>query len=165
MGIPRLAVILTAVGCISGCVSAYVPPASGDVAQITFNRYQDSTTAVQIYDVAQTCTSRHGVALLRSDSKKSIAVRAGAPVSVTMSVDHAVIPLPVGFIVRGCNPTITFTPEKDATYVANMVADGNACAIKLTRAEAGQAPTDVPEDAIEVRRWKRGFDEGSSFCD
>ncbi|WP_206957508.1 hypothetical protein [Trinickia acidisoli] len=82
-----------------------------------------------------------------------------------MSVDHAVIPLPVGFIVRGCNPTITFTPEKDATYVANMVADGNACAIKLTRAEAGQAPTDVPEDAIEVRRWKRGFDEGSSFCD
>ena len=164
MKIPRLSVILTAVGCISGCVSAYVPPASGDVAQITFNRYKDSTTAVQIYDVAQTCTSRHGVALLRSDSKKSIAVRAGVPLSVTMSVDHAVIPLPVGFIVRGCNPTITFTPEKGATYVANMVADDNACAIKLTRAEDGQAPTDVPEDAIKVRRWKRGFEEGSSFC-
>jgi hypothetical protein len=82
-----------------------------------------------------------------------------------MSVDRAVIPLPVGFIVRGCNPTITFTPEKDASYVADMVTDSKMCSIKLTRSIAGQPPVDVPASDIEIRRWKRGFDESSSFCD
>jgi hypothetical protein len=165
MGIPRFGATLVAVVCISGCASSYVPPASGDMAHITFNKHKGSTTGIQIYDHAETCSSRHNVALLTAKPKESITVRAGAPLSITIGVDRAVIPLPIGFIVRGCNPTVTFTPQSNASYLADLVTAQNTCSIKLMRVNADQTTVDVPEDSVEIRKWKRGFDESSSFCD
>lgn len=82
-----------------------------------------------------------------------------------MSVDKAVIPLPIGFIVRGCNPTVTFVPQNGASYTAEWVTGHDACSIKVAQSNAARTASDVPETAVRIRKWKRGFDEGSSFCD
>lgn len=165
MKIRHLSIYLIAAAGIAGCASSYVPPASGPMAQLTFKKYKDSTTGIQTYDQAETCSSRHNIALLRSDAEKSITVKADAPLSITMSVDKAVIPLPTGFIVRGCNPTVTFVPQNGASYTAELITGHDVCSIKVAQINADRTAGDVPENAVRIRKWKRGFDEGSSFCD
>jgi hypothetical protein len=165
MKIRHLSVYLIAAVGLAGCASPYVPPTSGATAQLTFKKYKDSTTGIQIYDQAETCASRHNIALLRSDSEKSIVVKADAPLSITMSVDKAVIPLPVGFVVRGCNPTVTFVPENGVSYTAELITEHDMCSIRIEQLSSIQTTSDVPKSAVRNRKWKRGFDEGSSFCD
>jgi transposase-like protein len=128
-------------------------------------RRQDKTTGIQIYDQAETCSSRHNVALLGTELKKNITVKASTPLSITMGVDRAIIPLPTGFIVRGCNPTVTFSPQNGASYIAELVTGNDMCSIKLTQISPDQTTVDVSEGAVKMRHWKRGFDESSSFCD
>jgi hypothetical protein len=82
-----------------------------------------------------------------------------------MSVDRAIIPLPIGFVVRGCNPTVTFAPQNGASYTAELVTGHDVCSIKFTQINADETTNDVPEGKLKIRKWKRGFDESSSFCD
>jgi hypothetical protein len=165
MKIWRLSTYLVAAVGVAGCASPYVPPTSGATARVTFKKYKDSTTGIQIYDQAETCTSRHNVALLSSDPEKSIVVKADAPLSITMSVDKAVIPLPIGFVVQGCTPTATFVPENGVSYTAELVTERHMCSIKVTRLDSDHVASPAPANAVRIRKWKRGLDEGSSFCD
>ncbi|MFM0644022.1 hypothetical protein PQR14_06800 [Paraburkholderia bryophila] len=166
MGIRYIGTVLVTAASIAGCASTYAPPTSGDTAHITFSKYKDSTTSIQTYDNAETCSSRHSIALMRSDSKKTtVAVKASEPLSITMSVDRAIIPLPIGFVVRGCNATVTFAPKNGASYAAELVTGHDVCLIKLKQINADETTADVPESSLKIRNWKRGFDESSSFCD
>jgi hypothetical protein len=165
MGVRCFSVVLVVAISITGCASTYTPPTSGDTAHITFKKYKDTTTGIQIYDQAETCSSRHDVALLGTELKKSIDVKASSPLSITMSVDRAIIPLPIGFIVRGCNPTVTFSPQNGASYIAELVTGNDMCSIKLTQISPDQTTIDLSEGAVKMRHRKRGFDESSSFCD
>lgn len=166
MGVRYFSTVLVATASIAGCASTYTPPTSGDTAHITFKKYKDATTSIQTYDDAQTCSSRHSIALMRAEAQKTtVAVKASAPLSITMSVDRAIIPLPIGFVVRGCNPTVTFNPKNGASYTAELVTDHDMCSIKLAQINADETTNDVAEGSVTIRKWKRGFDESSSFCD
>ncbi|PTB19413.1 hypothetical protein C9I57_17060 [Trinickia symbiotica] len=135
------------------------------MAQLTFKKYKDSTTGIQTYEQAETCSLRHKIALLRSDTEKSVTVKADAPLSITMGVDKAVIPVPIGFIALGCNPTVTFVPKSGTSYTAELVSEHGMCSIKVMQINSDRTASDVPADSVRIRKWKRGFDEGSSFCD
>src|SRR5882757_10092531 len=143
MGIRCFSVVLVAAISITGCASTYTPPTSGDTAHITFKKYKDTTTGIQIYDQAETCSSRHNVALLGTELKKSITVKASTSLSITMSISRAIIPLPIGFVVRGCNPTVTFAPQNGASYMAELVTGNDMCSIKLTQIGPDQTTIDV----------------------
>jgi hypothetical protein len=165
MTVRHLSIALIAAVGVAGCASSYIPPASGPTAQVTFKKYKDVTTGIQLYDQAETCSSRHNIALLRSDPEKRIAVKADAPLSITMSIDKAIIPTPIGFIVRGCNPTVTFVPKGGASYTAELVTQQDMCSIKVTQLTSDGTASEIADVAAKVRKWKRGFSESSSFCD
>lgn len=160
-----IGVVVTLAASLAGCESAYVPPTAGDTAHMTFKKYKDYTTGVQTYEQAQTCTARHNIGLLNSDAQKSVAVPADAPLSITMSIDRSIIVLPTGFAIDGCTPTVTFTPKKGASYIAELATEKRMCSIKLTQVNADATTREVQGDEVQVRHWKRGFDASSSFCD
>lgn len=111
-----------------------------------------------LYVGAAECTDRTRLPPLPDDGEVARKIIAGQPISFSLSRTE-------NYLTNGCISTVTFTPEANHRYIAQVKGHGATCNIDLS--DAGKLgdeyapPKSVPKTD---RHWHRPLSEHGPFC-
>jgi len=146
-----------------GCVGPvkYIPPIEGDIANLVIESTNGKNIVGFTYDEANFCTARKMIKRVNAPSGIPIIIRANQEISVSLGWDTKSTFDGVAVTYSGCNPTVTFQPEKNQTYIIKPATkDPNLCEVEVYKNRI------IIENKINVKKriYTSGTLESSSFC-
>lgn len=139
---------------------SYDPPNSGPIAVVGFVNESPCHFTIKLYEQSRNCVGRLRAVDLLGRGSQLVYVRAGSEVTFQYALDLEGTPDadPKGVCESDCVVNIRFTPASGAGYVFRGY---QGCSGSLERIVS---KNDLRPVKSKFPPWRRGFNEGSSFC-
>jgi len=152
---------------LCGCVSSYVAPTTGSIAELSIKLADSGHQAAALYEDPVEC---RGLRAIRKadDGVYRVKVRAGRPVSFLMGSDVFVKLTAEGFQTQHCRMVVTFVPEAGRRYKAEFAPDTTRamCFAQLSLADLASDARDAKNEIKAVNRsHKAPLVASSPSCD
>lgn len=155
-------VAATMMSILSGCgalgPSPYKEPMQGDMATLVFKKGGHMLVIPNIYSGAAECTDRTKLPPVPDDGEIARRIVAGRPLSFSLTRTE-------NYLSAGCIATVTFSPEPNHRYIAQVKGHGFMCHIALV--DAGKPGDEyIPSKTVAKsdRTWRRPMSERGPFC-
>ncbi|MEX3922023.1 hypothetical protein AB4Y43_38565 [Paraburkholderia sp. BR10872] len=151
-----------AISALSGCgalgPSEYKEPLEGETATLVFSKGGHMLVIPSIYSGAAECTDRTRLPSIPDDGELARKIKAGQPISFSLARTE-------NYLSSGCISTVTFTPEANHRYIAQIRGHELTCHIELSDEGSAAGEYSPPRSTPKTdRNWHRPVSEHGPFC-
>jgi hypothetical protein len=159
MRLVRLTYAMLASLLLAACAS-YEPPTTGPTAKLAFANASACHFTIKIYEQSRNCVGRRKAVDLLGRGIQVVTVPAVAEITFQYAVDlEGTDALETEEVCESdCVANARFTPQSGASYIFTGTEGCNAML------ERFYSKTDQRPVQWQSPKWRRGFNESSSFC-